>query len=196
MMRDVITFQDLQDSVAWLQHDFGHDEYGNALTLQLPYRLFPGSYPGGIQPLITRVRWETYGWNPPGYMPDLTESQPGVSGKPIWKMVVAAIEPGWIMRNRPIILADLDRECRRRITAGYGKSSVETEGFFRLRAMEAGAVPADKARLVAGNTARERLRARHDTLRTWVNSLTTRDVLSTINWPDDTYWSEDYAPPE
>ena len=182
-MREYMTFLEFQDAITWMEHDYGEDEYGNALTLQLPYRLFPGSYPGGIYPLITRVRWESYGWNPPGYMPDLTESQANVSGKPTWEMVVNAVEPGWLLRNKPTVVAAFKRECEQRINAGYGADNTDDEMFKRLRGD------------TSGDAERERLRTRYHAVKAWVEAATTKTVLQDVDASADEWWALSWTPP-
>ena len=153
--------------------------------------------PGGINPAdhlpptIDEQIWLRYGWNPPGNIALDGEADIGAGSKPSWATIAAFA----INKRRQQFIARLDAECTTRITAGYGEQNEKAELHFRLRATESGASNADKIRQADGNTERDRLRARYQAIKAWINTLTDLDTLADVDFSDPDYWSLDWTPP-
>ena len=188
-MNNTLSLDELQDAIAYLRSIEGVDDLGEPLGLILPYNKFPGSFRGGVIPLTVREKWEAYRWNPPEFLPDYTESQEGASSKPPYEVIEDAIEPGYLLRVKPRLVAEASRECRRRITAAYGESTTEDEGFSRLQALEAGAAPDLVAKVAAGNAERDRLRSRFKALKGNVEAATSKDALDAIDIMATATWT-------
>ena len=151
---------------------------------KLPY----GIVPFAARTAISEADWLLYEWNPPK---PYTIPDPAASPKPTWKILNR-----WAAQHlRNEAIARLRTACAARITQGYGERTSAEELQFRLRAAEPDPSPADQTRLTTGNTERDRLRTRYQTIHAWIHTLTDLDQLTNLDFTTPDYWSADWTPP-
>ncbi len=169
-------------------------EFVNALVISrtaLPYGHIPFARSKQPDDEVTEADWRAWQWNPPQ---EGLYSQPDNSAdaKPTWNMLVV-----WSTQaNRDAAIARLDTECATRITAGYGEQTTHAEWQFRFRASEAGASDADRQRVAAGHAERDRLRARFQEVKTYIDGLTDISKIEQLDFTDPTYWAPTWSPPD
>ena len=169
------------------QFDIGLEELVRE-GLVPPYRVAPGSRPGGrVDAICTSwARWRTYDWNPPEFLPidpkrlqEFGDTDFEASPKPSWQELRAAYERGAPVIARTRLQRELRAECRGRITGAYGETSTDDEILLRLRVGHA----------EAQDTERDRLRARYQALVTSLDSMAL-DALDEFDPRDDRHWRE------
>jgi len=188
---DAMSGADLDIALAYMQASNEIDpSSGLPYPTNLPYGVFPGQAETDIVPLHDRHAWTAYRWNPPEFSGH-DESQPNCAAKPTWEALVGYA----IAARRDQAIARLRTACAARITQGYGERTSAEELQFRLRAAEPDPSPADQTRLTHGNTERDRLRTRYQTIHAWIHTLTDLDQLTNLDFTSPDYWSPDWTPP-
>ena len=169
-----------------------YDEYSTGIHylrrtagLVLPYNLMPGSKQGGEIPITSEAEHEDYGWNPPGNFvgnaafPGYQDADPDASDKPTYAAIERAAGRGQISLARSLLQGHLRKECKRRITLGYGEREFDDEIAVRLRGATTQAQDAERDRLLG------KYRERRD----WINDAGTElgelqdfDVTADQRW--------------
>ena len=125
-----------------------------------PYRVAPGSRPGGrVDAICTSwARWRTYDWNPPEFLPtddrrlqEYGDTDFDASPKPSWREIRDAYDRAAPVRAREQLRETVRAEEGRRICVSYVSDqdvpqTVQNEILYRLRASSEELAPKDLER--------------------------------------------------
>ena len=147
---------------------------------KLPYGIFPGSFPGGVAPFLTKEDWESYEWNPPQYLKHLESynSPDGEAwGKPTWESLDVILPYAMANILRIDKLAELDLEATTRITGAYEQDNFNDEVKLRL----------GNRQTTEQDEEKDRLRTLYATLKNRINTSTLEE-LEALDLTDDVIW--------
>ena len=150
------------------------------LRIEPPYGFAPGSNPGGMTVITTKAEWDSYQWNPPGFLPEIMVPDPDALPKPTWATLVAAASAQDVVVVAAQKLQALRQDCHVRIIKAYGSDSFDDEVGLRLR----------QGQTAEQDAERERLRTKYAEIKGNIEATTTVVALDAIVVDSDETWAE------